>query len=166
MWRSSSHDSYNQHDGSGMLVSTSSSMVPPSKSAGTSGNMFFVPVHADHVNGFIAGEFSQWLGERYGYHGVEGSVHTGKWGGKFRDATGIKGTLDKQWKDLIRRRKDLTDQGISEQDARIQNMDDKIEAVQEKIDRRDYKNFPTSMETEEEWVASAKRWRNLRKQKK
>ncbi len=35
-----------------------------------------MPVHADHVNRFIASEFSQWLGERYRYHDAEGGVHT------------------------------------------------------------------------------------------
>jgi hypothetical protein len=71
MWRSSSSCA----DGGGYTSSPYGYQDAPRGMVGTGGT-FFVPVHAEHVNKFIAGEFSQWLGDRYGYSDAAGEVHT------------------------------------------------------------------------------------------
>ena len=76
MWRSSS--SYVDEGGGGYRTSAPYGYQDAQNASvvGTGGT-FFVPVHAEHVNRFIAGEFSQWLGDRYGFPGDVGEeVHT------------------------------------------------------------------------------------------
>jgi hypothetical protein len=76
MWRSSS--SYVDEGGGGYRTSAPYGYQDAQNATvvGTGGT-FFVPVHAEHVNRFIAGEFSHWLGDRYGFPGDVGEeVHT------------------------------------------------------------------------------------------
>jgi hypothetical protein len=76
MWRSS--PSYVDEGGGGYRTSAPYGYQDAQNATvvGTGGT-FFVPVHAEHVNRFIAGEFSHWLGDRYGFPGDVGEeVHT------------------------------------------------------------------------------------------